>query len=314
MSLDSTYSPPVPAAAETGEDNLNKQQPTENFSTTVVLTADTANTRQEQERGLTANKFSSGDASPTSGPTILPFLSIDGITPADTGNKDSRKPADARSNTVAQDNVNLLQPQDNQSGDRGLPQSRSEQRDTVADAKDSGKGGGEDRADNDDEPEAVKKYKQKHKPSPTGKDVTPDPSPDKPSEPDSKPDAKLKPRYETSEMEEAIKYAKDNNLPLVLHIGTENCHWCKVMEKNSWPKIEKDGDVNKKAVYLHLDADQVEKMTGAAAEAGKKLLEGVESYPTIKVVNPSTLETKESNAGYMAPEKLKQFIQRNTRD
>jgi thiol-disulfide isomerase/thioredoxin len=123
---------------------------------------------------------------------------------------------------------------------------------------------------------------------------------------------KLKDKYDTKNVDEAVEASIKNNVPMVVHIGAPWCGPCLKMEKEVWPGVEKD--LKGKAAFVHLDGDAImnEKVGGKNAE---KLVKGVESFPTIRVVQPSrdkdgnvTFKTLSENVGGMDDARVRDMM------
>lgn len=149
-------------------------------------------------------------------------------------------------------------------------------------------------------------------------DKKPDVKPDKPKPDDVKPDGQIKPRYETSQISEALELAAKNNLPVIVHVGASWCGPCRQMESGAWPAIEKDANLNSKAIYLHLDVDKARQLSGEAGAAAKELMRGVTGYPTIKAFSATTNDGKrptltpiDSRVGGLSADQLREFVEKN---
>lgn len=310
MSLESANFQPVPQPRDDQVDAAGvKPAAVENQPLPSVLSADkTTGSQNEKILKDLGNLLSS--ASKTSD-IVLPAVQFDGLELASGPSKQR---------TQYSSDVHPSKTQEARSSQQGdRQQDTSKGRDNFDDK-------------NDDEPEAVKKFLKRYEKAPPN---SPDRSPDKPDSPDNpdkpdkpdkpdrpdkpvnpdKPEAKVKPRYEMNEIEQAIKTATDKNLPLVVHLGFKGCPPCGKMEAESWPAMEKDKDVNDKAVYLHLDIKAAEKMGGRVAELVKQLEQGAQAFPTIRVFNVTDqgngkpgLQMQDSKTQFLSYNELKEFI------
>lgn len=303
MSLESTYrqsSNPVPdTSAKTDK------QPDAAPTVASLVSSDSAS-RQEHER--ISKGIGQMLASESKSASLqLPLLTLDGLLKSDAG---EAKPAQGEATNSKQTDA-------------------LDKRSQAAEEKVSFKGDStliERKVEPDgfsEEPEAVRKYYEKFKKTPTDKNPPPSDGPEnKPDTddraPDPKPEAKLKPHYKTDEVEQAIRLAKENNLPVIVHVGASWCGPCRTMEKNAWPEIEKDAQVNQKAVYIHLDVDKAKDLQGKAAALAKQMQDGVQSFPTVKVMNvggdkDNLSLTSVGQGSFMSASQLKNFIQKNVK-
>lgn len=96
---------------------------------------------------------------------------------------------------------------------------------------------------------------------------------------------KIEGRFETEATEEAVRVSLDKNLPLIVQIGLSTCPHCQNMESKVWPKLETGSSLSEKAVVLHLDYLEAEKLSGKAAELASKIKQGVDAFPSFKIFN-----------------------------
>ena len=57
--------------------------------------------------------------------------------------------------------------------------------------------------------------------------------------------------------EEALQRAKDENKPIFLSIGYSACHWCHVMEHESFEDEAIAGLLNEKFINIKVDRDRI---------------------------------------------------------
>jgi thiol-disulfide isomerase/thioredoxin len=60
--------------------------------------------------------------------------------------------------------------------------------------------------------------------------------------------------YQAAEIKEALKYAKDNSLPVFIRMDSDGCPGCVGM-KPMWAKAQ--ADLKGKAVFIHVDSDML---------------------------------------------------------
>lgn len=84
--------------------------------------------------------------------------------------------------------------------------------------------------------------------------------------------------YEAKDAAEAFKYAKDNNLPIFLRLSSEGCGPCRGM-KPMWAKAEQD--LRGKAVFIHVDADNVGNLDPQAAALINPIIAGTTGIPAV---------------------------------
>ena len=124
----------------------------------------------------------------------------------------------------------------------------------------------------------------------------------------------LKDHYDNDSLNDAVKASIDNKVPMVIHIGAPWCIPCGKMEKEVWPGVEKD--LKGKAAFVHMNGDAILNK-GQGGPDHKTLVENVESFPTIKVVQPSydkdgkvQFKTISENASAMNDAELREMLKK----
>ncbi len=127
---------------------------------------------------------------------------------------------------------------------------------------------------------------------------------------ESKPEkSDIKEKYDTENLQEAVRTAKEKGLPLVVHVGAEWCNPCREMVRESWPGVLKA--LKGKAVFVHLDVDKAKKLEGAAATSATTITKEVERYPTVRVFTVDSagkIEKKESVSDKLDEDSLLSFL------
>lgn len=125
---------------------------------------------------------------------------------------------------------------------------------------------------------------------------------------------KLKDKYDTDSVNEAVNAAIENKVPMVVHIGAPWCGPCRKMEENVWPGVEKD--LKGKAAFVHLNGDAILNDNKGGA-VGQALTKGIEAFPTIRVVLPQrdangkvTFKTIASNTGEMTDAGVREMLKK----
>ncbi len=127
----------------------------------------------------------------------------------------------------------------------------------------------------------------------------------------------IKPKYETDEIGEAVRLAKETGLPLAVHIGASWCHYCVEMERNTWPAVEgsngRKGSMQGKVVVLHLDVDDAKSLRGEDARYASEILKNRgSSIPIIRMFSVdqsgSFSKTNENRGAINSRSQLESFL------
>jgi uncharacterized protein YyaL (SSP411 family) len=101
---------------------------------------------------------------------------------------------------------------------------------------------------------------------------------------------------------EALTAARQVNAPILAFVTSENCHFCKKMEAQTWSDASVVTQVNRTFVPLRLDADR----EPAVVESLR-----IRGFPTTVIFTPGG-QVIDSAEGYMPPAKLGQLLERST--
>ena len=122
-------------------------------------------------------------------------------------------------------------------------------------------------------------------------------------------------RYDNANLTAAVAASAKSGLPLVVAVGESWCPHCQNMETKVWTEVEgtegKEGSLQGKAIFLHLDFDQSESLKGEAGKLAAGFRKGIEGFPTIRVYNAQAdgkLHFKAENIGEAPKADLEKFL------
>lgn len=84
--------------------------------------------------------------------------------------------------------------------------------------------------------------------------------------------------YQGAEIKDALKYAKDNNLPVFIRMGSDGCPGC-VSMKPMWAQAEKD--LRGKAVFLNIDSNSIGQLPADAQALINPIIAGTRRIPAV---------------------------------
>lgn len=86
--------------------------------------------------------------------------------------------------------------------------------------------------------------------------------------------------------EEAFDAAKAQNKPIFLSIGYATCHWCHVMEKESFENIEVAELLNKTFINIKVDREELPDVDGLYMEFAQSMMAGAVGWPLTVILTP----------------------------
>lgn len=112
--------------------------------------------------------------------------------------------------------------------------------------------------------------------------------------------------------EEAFEASKLEDKPIFLSIGYSTCHWCHVMEKESFDDIEIANLLNETFINIKIDREELPEIDSLYMEFAQSMMSGTSGWPLNMVLTPNlepffaaTYMPKESRHGLIG---MKEFI------
>ncbi len=99
--------------------------------------------------------------------------------------------------------------------------------------------------------------------------------------------------------EEAFKAATELDKPIFLSIGYASCHWCHVMENESFENDEVAELLNKNFINIKIDREELPEIDSLYMEFAQSMMAGVSGWPLNLVLTPSLVPI--FAATYMPP-------------
>lgn len=116
--------------------------------------------------------------------------------------------------------------------------------------------------------------------------------------------------------DEAFREAKQQDKPIFLSIGYASCHWCHVMEKESFENVEVAKLLNEAFINIKVDREEHPEVDGLYMEFAQAMMSGLAGWPLNLVLTPdlkpffsSTYLPADSKRGFLG---IKQLIIRIT--
>lgn len=100
--------------------------------------------------------------------------------------------------------------------------------------------------------------------------------------------------------DEAFQAAKENNLPIFLSIGYSTCHWCHVMEKESFENPEIARLLNEAFINVKVDREELPEVDSLYMEFGQSMMAGAAGWPLNLILTPDLVPFFAST--YLPPE------------
>jgi len=86
--------------------------------------------------------------------------------------------------------------------------------------------------------------------------------------------------------EEAFQCAKDRDQPIFLSIGYATCHWCHVMERESFEKVEIADHLNETFVNIKVDREELPEVDRIYMEFAQSMMKGAAGWPLNVILTP----------------------------
>lgn len=87
--------------------------------------------------------------------------------------------------------------------------------------------------------------------------------------------------------EEAFKLSQESNKPIFLSIGYASCHWCHVMEKESFEDVEVAQLLNTTFVNVKIDREELPEIDSLYMEFAQGMMSGAAGWPLNLVLTPT---------------------------
>lgn len=86
--------------------------------------------------------------------------------------------------------------------------------------------------------------------------------------------------------EEAFQAAKEENKPIFLSIGYATCHWCHVMERESFENVEVAQRMNEIFINIKVDREELPDVDGLYMEFAQSMMAGAAGWPLNVILTP----------------------------
>ncbi len=86
--------------------------------------------------------------------------------------------------------------------------------------------------------------------------------------------------------EEAFQIAKEQDKPIFLSIGYATCHWCHVMERESFENIEVAQLMNRVFINIKVDREELPDVDGLYMEFAQSMMAGAAGWPLNLILTP----------------------------
>lgn len=86
--------------------------------------------------------------------------------------------------------------------------------------------------------------------------------------------------------QEAFQAAKDQDKPIFLSIGYATCHWCHVMERESFENIEVAQLLNETLINIKVDREELPDVDGLYMEFAQSMMAGAAGWPLNLILTP----------------------------
>ncbi len=86
--------------------------------------------------------------------------------------------------------------------------------------------------------------------------------------------------------EEAFLIARELDIPIFLSIGYATCHWCHVMERESFENIEVAQLMNKNFINIKVDREELPDVDGLYMEFAQSMMAGAAGWPLNMILTP----------------------------
>ena len=87
--------------------------------------------------------------------------------------------------------------------------------------------------------------------------------------------------------QEAFEAAKDEDKPIFLSIGYATCHWCHVMERESFENVEVAQLMNKTFINIKVDREELPEVDSLYMEFAQSMMSGAAGWPLNVILTPN---------------------------
>lgn len=87
--------------------------------------------------------------------------------------------------------------------------------------------------------------------------------------------------------EEAFQAAKERDKPIFLSIGYATCHWCHVMERESFENVEVAQLLNETFINIKVDREELPDVDSLYMEFAQSMMAGASGWPLNVILTPS---------------------------
>jgi uncharacterized protein len=86
--------------------------------------------------------------------------------------------------------------------------------------------------------------------------------------------------------EEAFQAAKEQDRPIFLSIGYSTCHWCHVMERESFEDVQVAALMNQSFINIKVDREELPDVDGLYMEFAQSMMAGAAGWPLNVILTP----------------------------
>ena len=86
--------------------------------------------------------------------------------------------------------------------------------------------------------------------------------------------------------EEAFQAAKEQDKPIFLSIGYATCHWCHVMEQESFENLEVAQLMNQNFINIKVDREELPDVDSLYMEFAQSMMAGAAGWPLNVLLTP----------------------------
>lgn len=86
--------------------------------------------------------------------------------------------------------------------------------------------------------------------------------------------------------EEAFQVAKDQDKPIFLSIGYATCHWCHVMERESFENVELAEMLNQTFINIKVDREELPEVDNLYMDFAQSMMAGAAGWPLNVILTP----------------------------
>src|ERR1700733_1960919 len=86
--------------------------------------------------------------------------------------------------------------------------------------------------------------------------------------------------------EEAFNAAKEQDKPIFLSIGYATCHWCHVMERESFENLEVAKLMNQTFINIKVDREELPDVDSLYMEFAQSMMAGAAGWPLTVILTP----------------------------